>query len=41
MFKVHKPKQKPITIIRVATSSELSNYEKKKLAKAKEKTTIK
>lgn len=32
MFEVQKPKQKPIVIIRAATSSELSAYEKHKLA---------
>ena len=32
MFEVQKPKQKPIVLIRAATSNELSAYEKHKLA---------
>jgi hypothetical protein len=32
MFEVHKPKQKPIVIIRAATKNELTDYEKRKLA---------
>jgi hypothetical protein len=36
MFEVQKPKQKPIVIIRAATSSELSTYEKHKLANIEE-----
>ena len=32
MFDVHKPKQKPIIVIRAASASELSEYEKQKLA---------
>jgi ABC-type Zn uptake system ZnuABC Zn-binding protein ZnuA len=32
MFDVRKPKQKPIVVIRAATGSELSEYEKHKLA---------
>ena len=36
MFDVSKPKQKPIVVIRAATSSELSNYEKQKLASIEE-----
>jgi ABC-type Zn uptake system ZnuABC Zn-binding protein ZnuA len=36
MFDVRKPKQKPIVVIRSATSCELSNYEKRKLANIEE-----
>ena len=36
MFDVRKQKQKPIVVIRAATSSELSNYEKRKLANIEE-----
>ena len=36
MFDVRKPNQKPIVVIRAATSSELSNYEKYKLANIEE-----
>lgn len=36
MFDVHKPKQKPIVVIRAATATELSNYEKRKLANIEE-----
>ena len=32
MFDVHKPKQKPIVVIRAASAAELSEYEKYKLA---------
>ena len=32
MFEIHKPKPKSIVVIRAATGSELSNYEKSKLA---------
>lgn len=38
MFYIRKPKQKPIVVIRAATSSELFNYEKQKLVNLKEKT---
>ena len=36
MFDVNKPKQKPIVVIRAATESELSAYEKRKLANIEE-----
>jgi hypothetical protein len=36
MFEVHKHKQTPATVIRPATCSELSNYEKRKLASIEE-----
>ena len=36
MFDVRKPKQKPIVVIRAATASELSEYEKNKLASIEE-----
>lgn len=36
MFDVRKPKQKPIVVIRTATQSELSSYEKRKLANIEE-----
>lgn len=36
MFEVHKPKQKPIVVIRAASENELSNYEKWKLASIEE-----
>ena len=36
MFDVRKPNQKPIVIIRAATGSELSSYEKHKLANIEE-----
>ena len=36
MFEVLKPTQKPITVIRPATSAELSDYEKRKLANIEE-----
>ena len=36
MFDINKPKQKPIVIIRAATASELSIYEKHKLASIEE-----
>lgn len=36
MFDVHKPKQKPVVVIRAATGNELSNYEKRKLATVEE-----
>ena len=32
MFEVHKPKRKPIVVIRAASESELSKYERHKLA---------
>jgi hypothetical protein len=32
MFEVRKPKPKPIVVIRAASSAELSEYEKRKLA---------
>jgi hypothetical protein len=37
MFEVQKQKQKPIVIIRAATESELSAYEKHKLANIEER----
>lgn len=36
MFEIQKPKQKPIVVIRAATSAELSAYEKYKLASIEE-----
>lgn len=32
MFEVHKPRQKPIVVIRAASGKELSEYERHKLA---------
>jgi hypothetical protein len=40
MFDVRKPKQKPIVVIRAATSSELSSYEKQKLANIEENAQV-
>lgn len=36
MIEIRKPTQKPIVIIRAASGSELSNYEKRKLANIEE-----
>lgn len=36
MIEIKKPSQKPIVVIRAATGNELSNYEKRKLAKIEE-----
>lgn len=36
MFEVQKPKQKPVVVIRAASGSELSAYEKNKLANIEE-----
>ena len=36
MFEINKPNKKPIVVIRAATASELSNYEKRKLAAIEE-----
>jgi hypothetical protein len=36
MFKIHKPKRRPIAIIRAASAYELTDYERRKLASVEE-----